>query len=592
MKRMQALNGNISFEKRIFMAGIPSNFISGAFIFLYSVWMMQLGAGYTWKIFWIIFGVVAVAQFAFAPFTNILVSRSLSRKIQQWRTSGLTKSERTALFKEVQAYPRRKQLETVLYFATGSVVLVVLYEVFFDMNFLMNLASFVACLFGTYIAGQLALLFSVKICSEMAREIVAQGIDDEVVQQKKVFGLTFVRLFVLCVIIPLVATTLLFFALFLIDYYRSGCQKISQNQFTQISVILVINTLAALTLVLSFFKMISGSSKTLQNAMQHIIENDIFTVNLIPTDISNEVSYNMYLVNRVVLMFRSILDKVRGIGEKILEPVQELTDIANETSATSFEQSAGVREILATMEENDDQLRGILSQITRVAEIAEATSKNVEAGFATLRTNLGKMNDITEANVATISGIRELGEKIEGIWEVVNIINDIAEQTRIIAFNAELEASGAGDAGKNFHIVANEIRRLAAGTTESVGQIRERITEIQHSSDNLIVTSESGTEKIREGCQLSSSLETKFADIQTSAEITVESVAAIQQIVEQQSEAFEQIVTTIRQISSGVENLSSSTSTVNAAATQLKTAADRLGNLHSEVGVHDENCGH
>ena len=128
------------------------------------------------------------------------------------------------------------------------------------------------------------------------------------------------------------------------------------------------------------------------------------------------------------------------------------------------------------------------------------------------------MTEITDANVSTISGIRELGEKISGIWEIVKIINDIADQTRIIAFNAELEASSAGDSGKNFHIVANEVRRLAAGITKSVDQIKERITEIQHSSDNLIITSESGTEKIREGLELSEKLKTFRAKLAADAE--------------------------------------------------------------------------
>ena len=193
------------------------------------------------------------------------------------------------------------------------------------------------------------------------------------------------------------------------------------------------------------------------------------------------------------------------------------------------------------------------------------------------------MTEITDANVSTISGIRELGEKIGGIWEIVKIINDIADQTRIIAFNAELEASSAGDSGKNFHIVANEVRRLAAGITNSVDKIKERITEIQHSSDNLIITSESGTEKIREGLELSEKLKEKFSDIQSSSEITVESANQIKEIINQQSTAFDQIVATVRQISSGIENFSTSTSTVNNTAQKLKEAANLLENLHTQI---------
>ena len=302
-----------------------------------------------------------------------------------------------------------------------------------------------------------------------------------------------------------------------------------------------------------------------------------------PTDIANEITYNMYLINNVIKMFRSVFDKIQRIGQNIVKPVQDLTEIANETASTAYEQSAGVKEILATMEDNDVQTRLILKKITDVTEIASRTTENVEIGFETLRSNLVKMNEITDANVSTITGIRVLSEKIESIWEIVNIIKDISDQTRIIAFNAELEASGAGDAGKKFHIVANEIRRLATGITDSVEQIRERITEIQHSSDNLIIASESGTERIGEGCQLTVNLESKFTEIKTSSEITSESANEIQSIIQQQSNAFDQIVATIREISSGIENISSATNTVNTATDRLKNAADRLENLHKEV---------
>ena len=235
------------------------------------------------------------------------------------------------------------------------------------------------------------------------------------------------------------------------------------------------------------------------------------------------------------------------------------------------------------MEDNDAQTREILGRISEVTDIARKTTTNVEIGFETLRSNLEKMNEITEANISTITGIKVLSEKIESIWEIVNIIKDISDQTRIIAFNAELEASGAGEAGKKFHIVANEVRRLAAGITNSVVQIRERITEIQHSSDNLIITSESGTEKIREGCELTTNLESKFSEIKTSSEITAESAIEIQSIIQQQSSAFDQIVATIREIATGIENFSASTNTVNTATDRLKNAADKLENLHKEV---------
>ena len=115
----------------------------------------------------------------------------------------------------------------------------------------------------------------------------------------------------------------------------------------------------------------------------------------------------------------------------------------------------------------------------------------------------------------------------------------------------------------------------------SVNQIKERITEIQHSSDSLIITSESGTEKIKEGLELSAQLKDKFFEIQKSSEITVESAVQIKDIIYQQSAAFDQIVSTVRQIASGIENFSASTNTENETAIKLiwqkKLQSNRTG---------------
>ena len=573
---------NMTFEKRVYLAGIAPNFLSAAFIYLYSMFIMQVEFSMMIKCLTVFLCMLIPAQFILAPLTNRLISRSLSIRIEKWKKDGLSPEERFQLFKDIQAFPKKKQYETLLFFFSATIILSIVYNFYIGISFNTNLVSTAACLFGTYISGIMGLLVSVKICSEYAEQIVSQGINDEKVQEKKTFGLTFYRSFVNFVVIPLACTTFLFVTTFILNYMRSN-GELTGKQFSRIAIVVVINILASMILVLNFFKTISVASKKIQSAMEHIIGNDIFTVNLMPTDVSNEISYNMYLINNIILLFRSVFNNVKQIGTNIFEPVQDLTEISNETASTAYEQAAGVKEILATMEDNDAQTREILNRISEVTSIAGKTTTNVEIGFDTLRSNLEKMNEITEANVSTITGIKVLSEKIESIWEIVNIIKDISDQTRIIAFNAELEASGAGDAGKKFHIVANEIRRLASGITSSVVQIRERITEIQHSSDNLIITSESGTEKIREGCELTTNLEAKFADIKTSSEITSESAAEIQSIIQQQSSAFDQIVATIREIAAGIENFSASTNTVNTATDRLKVAADRLENLHKEI---------
>ena len=583
---------HLSLEQRILKASHLPDVACGIIILLYTVFILNLNFRTHYPIILGVIIGVLFAQFGISPITNHFLMGGVSKRVKKWETEETTVEERTKLLLAVHKLPARKQYEAFGYFFFCTFLLAYAYHKLLNMNIQLNIVSICCCLLGAYVASLLALANTRAICNEYATRIVENGIDEKILNTKNHFGTSYQKTFTLYCTIPVLWGILLAIMLFYVYYFNNvpaeaGFLPADETgpglrgfQLSRIGMVLAINAVIGIVSVYSFLNSILVSSGALQGAMHHIIKNDIFTVTLAPTDFETEVSYNLYLVNQIVLLFRSILDDMRKISNTMVVPIGELSEISQATASTSLEQSTGVKEILATMEDTDRQTRNIVEKIGDVTTVAEGTESNVNAGFETLQSNLDKMTEITEANVSTISGIRELGEKIGSIWEIVKIINDIADQTRIIAFNAELEASSAGDSGKNFHIVANEVRRLAAGITNSVDQIKERITEIQHSS---IITSESGTEKIREGLELSEKLKEKFSDIQSSSEITVESANQIKEIIYQQSAAFDQIVATVRQISSGIENFSTSTGTVNNTAQKLKEAANLLENLHTRI---------
>ena len=592
---MKQNDKNLSLERKILRASHISDVACGIVLLMYTVFILNLNLRTHYPLILIVLAGILFAQFALSPITNHMLFAKVSKKVEKWENEDFTQEERTQLFLNLHKLPKRKCIEAITYFAICAVGLAGAYHIFYKVNVSLNLVSLCSCFLGAYIAGLLALSHTRSICNEIACGLVDEGIDEKILKKKKHFGISYQRTFTMYCTIPVIWGILIAIMLFYVyynnnipsgagffkaDIYGKGLRKV---QLSRIGVVLAINAIVGIVGVYSFLSSILVTSDHLQGAMHKIINNDIFTVNLVPTDFESEVSYNLYLIDQIVLLFRSILNDMREIGNTMVEPINELAEISQSTASTSLEQSTGVKEILATMEDTDRQTRNIVDKIADVTTVAEGTENNVNAGFEILQSNLDKMTEITDANVSTITGIRELGEKIGSIWEIVKIINDIADQTRIIAFNAELEASSAGDSGKNFHIVANEVRRLAAGITNSVDQIKDKITEIQHSSDNLIITSESGTEKIREGLDLSEKLKEKFSDIQSSSEITVESANQIKEIIYQQSTAFDQIVATVRQISSGIENFSTSTSTVNNTAQKLKEAANLLENLHERI---------
>ncbi|MFP4363528.1 MAG: methyl-accepting chemotaxis protein [Spirochaetia bacterium] len=284
-------------------------------------------------------------------------------------------------------------------------------------------------------------------------------------------------------------------------------------------------------------------------------------------------------INEFVDYYTQLLNTIKSTIGELSSSVHSLSASSVQNSATSNEQAASVKEVLTTMEDSDRLSRDVAIKVDEVSAIANQTREQVERGSGTLEKNLSKMEEIRETNAGTISGVRNLSEMISTIWDIVTIINGIADQTKIIAFNAELEASAAGSAGKNFEIVASEIRRLADNTMSSTGEIKSKIDEIQKASDNLIVASEQGTRTIDEGWHLTRSLDEIFSEILTSAEVSANSASRISTSIGQQVQSFEQVLRAVKQISEGIDSYSESTDATKEAADTLKEMAESLNQL-------------
>ena len=291
-------------------------------------------------------------------------------------------------------------------------------------------------------------------------------------------------------------------------------------------------------------------------------------------------SINLFIAKLGVVMgqIRASLEKEHKIGENLFVEAQNLVVSAKETAATSQDSAAAVKEIVATMEDTNDLSENISRKIKDVSSVAGVTSSDVTEGVSQIELNVKQLHEIFDANQQTIDGIKNLSEKIESIWDIVTLINNVADQAKIIAFNAELEASSAGEAGKSFRIVANEIRRLSDGIIDGTREIKEKITEVQHSSDSLILASESSTAKINAGYENARDLDEKFESIKKSAEITAKSADDIADIIQQQASASEQILIAIKEIAAGVENFTVATDNISSAAENVRKISEDLNN--------------
>jgi len=214
------------------------------------------------------------------------------------------------------------------------------------------------------------------------------------------------------------------------------------------------------------------------------------------------------------------------------------------------EQTANIIEINSAINENAGIAAEIFEKTNSVASIAAKMEEDVLKGFAVLGKNVLKMGDIKEKNSGVINGIISLSNKVKNIRDIVRTINTITDQTKVIAFNASLEAASAGETGKRFTVVAGEVNRLAENIDVLTRQIREQVEEIQSSSSSLVIYSEEGSDKIAEGYKLIKDMEDIFKEIRAGAEITSNQAQAITISTKQQlksSESISEAITNVLQ---------------------------------------------
>ena len=307
------------------------------------------------------------------------------------------------------------------------------------------------------------------------------------------------------------------------------------------------------------------------------------TKKAIRSSLGDLLQCNIYRLDKIVKRFGNLFNKADSIGKSVQETSDNLSVIAQQLASTSLEQNASIKEVLTTMEDSSALSQNISTTTANVSSSAERTYHEFNTSVDVLQKILTQMEEISSANASIIEGVTDLGKEIDNIGDVIAIINDIADQTRIIAFNAELEAVSAGNEGHNFHIVATEIRRLANNTMNSINEIKSYITNIQDAFQKLINSSQEGTDNINDETKLAHQLENHFDVIREMTDITSVKTNEIKDIIEQQNTTFNQIVITLRQISSGIESFTDLTKNISATANQMQSITTKLSSLQTET---------
>ena len=274
--------------------------------------------------------------------------------------------------------------------------------------------------------------------------------------------------------------------------------------------------------------------------------------------------------------FKSNFSLLNQNAYKVSTAVYDLSSSAKEITTTANEQSTSVAEIVSTMESSKGLSGQIAVKTTEVAELAAQTENMSQHGADLHGSNENMMADIRKQNAKVVEEIKNLTEVLSRIDESVQFIDTIADRTKIIAFNATLEALSAGEAGRRFAVVAGEIRRFADNVVESVVEIKDRISELQDASGALISEADIGFQAIDLGYNRMTEQKEVFENIVDASQNVAVRSQQISNLSRQQELASAQICTALQEISAGVKQFVVATGSTSLAAENLNNMALEL----------------
>jgi twitching motility protein PilJ len=274
--------------------------------------------------------------------------------------------------------------------------------------------------------------------------------------------------------------------------------------------------------------------------------------------------------------FTKVLERVRKAAMEVTACSNNILVAADEMQAGATQQDQEITNTSSAVEELTVSMKQVSNNAEASAEAARRALDAAEQGNRAVRDTLEGMQRIRASVQATAKKIKSLGDRSLEISEIINVINDITEQTNLLALNAAIEAARAGEAGRGFAVVADEVRKLAEHSRSATKDIAALIKAIQAETNEAVVVMEEGTKEVEGGATLADQAGRALDAISSVVRQSAELVQEISLASKQQVRGTEGVAHAMQIISSITRQTSQGTRGTVATVSQLVKLSDQL----------------